>query len=192
VLPIVFYDGADKWTAETNFLNKTELSDVFEKYIPMFEYELVDLSKYGERDIASFGNTLSLIMIIDKIRTPDGISILSKLPDDYIEELKQNIPPHLNKLLADVITVFLTRIDVPVDEIEKVTKHLYDRRIQEMFAHIDNYSVQETRREAKAEGKTEGMIEVAKKLLKSGDSIEKVCKVTGLSRKVVEGLRDAN
>ena len=120
MLPIVFYDGADKWTAETNFLNKTELSDVFEKYIPMFEYELVDLSKYGERDIASFGNTLSLIMIIDKIRTPDGISILSKLPDNYIEELKQNIPPHLNKLLADVITVFLTRIDVPADEIEKL------------------------------------------------------------------------
>ena len=196
VLPIVFYDGADKWTAETNFLYKTELSDVFGKYIPKFEYELVDLNEYGENDIASFGNTLSLIMIIDKIRTADGISVLSKLPDGYIEKLKQNIPPHLNKLLADVITVFLTRIDVPGEEIEKVTKHLYDRRIQEMFTHIDNYSVQETRREARAEGRTEGMkagmIEVARNLLKSGDSIEKICKVTGLSRKDVEKLQDAN
>ena len=117
-----------------------------------------------------------------------------------IEELKKNIPPHLNKILADVITVFLTRIDVPVDEIEKVTKHLYDRRIQEMFTHIDNYSVQDTRREAKAEGmaegvavgkaegKAEGMIDVAKKLLKLNRPIEEIVEVTGLSRKEVEKL----
>ena len=65
-----------------------------------------------------------------------------------------------------------------------------------MFTHIDNYSVQETRREARAEGKAEGkadgMREVAKNLLKSGDSIEKICKVTGLSRKDVEKLQGAN
>ena len=61
-----------------------------------------------------------------------------------------------------------------------------------MFTHIDNYSVQETRREARAEGKAEGMREVARNLLKSGDSIEKICKVTGLSRKDVEKLQGAN
>ena len=126
VLPIVFYDGAGEWTAERNFIDKTELSGVFEKYIPKFEYELVDLNKYNERDIASFGNTLSLIMIIDKIKTADGMSIMKNLPEGYFEQLGQNIPPHLHKLLADVITVFLTRINVPGDEIEKVTKHIYE------------------------------------------------------------------
>ena len=126
VLPIVFYDGAGEWTAERNFIDKTELSGVFEKYIPKFEYELVDLNKYNERDIASFGNTLSLIMIIDKIKTADGMSIMKNLPEGYFEQLGQNIPPHLHKLLADVITVFLTRINVPGDEIDKVTKHIYE------------------------------------------------------------------
>ena len=188
VLPIVFYDGAGEWTAETNFLNRTEMGDIFEKYIPKFEYELIDLNKYDEQDIASFGDTLSLIMIIDKIRTADGISILSKLPKDYIEKLKQNIPPHLNKLLADVITVFLTRINVSEDEIDKVTKHLYERRIQEMFTFIDNYDVQETKRVAVAEER----IAVAKNLLEYGDSVEKVSKVTGLSKEEVERLRDAD
>ena len=51
VLPVVFYDGADKRTAETNFPNKTELSDIFGKYIPKFEYELVDLNEYSEHDL---------------------------------------------------------------------------------------------------------------------------------------------
>ncbi len=34
VLPIVFYDGPGNWTAERNFLDKTEFSEVFHKYIP--------------------------------------------------------------------------------------------------------------------------------------------------------------
>ena len=188
VLPIVFYDGAGEWTAETNFLDKTELSDVFEKYIPKFEYELVDLNKYDEQDIIDFGDTLSLIMLIDKIRTADGISALNRLPDGYIEKLKQNIPQHLYKLLADVITVFLTRINVPENEIDKVTKHLYERRVQDMFTFIDNYDVQETRREARAES----LATVARNLLAEGDSVEKVSKVTGLPREEVEKLCGAN
>jgi predicted transposase/invertase (TIGR01784 family) len=192
VLPIVFYDGMGEWTAETNFLDKTELSDVFEKYIPKFEYELVDLNRYDEQDIADFGNALSLIMIIDKIRDADGISMLRKLPRDYIGKLKQNIPPHLYKLLADVITVFLKRISVPDDEIDRVTEHLHDRGIQEMFTFIDNYDVQETRRIARAEGRAEVFITVARKLLKAGDSVEKVSEVTGLSLEDIERIRDAN
>ena len=65
VLPIIFYDGQGKWTAETDFLQKTELNEIFHKYIPKFEYELVSLNEYSEKDLARFGDTLSLIMIID-------------------------------------------------------------------------------------------------------------------------------
>jgi hypothetical protein len=155
VLPIVFYDGAWTWTAETNFLDKTEMSGIFSKYIPKFEYELVDLKQYDERDIIRFGDALSLIMLIDKIQTADGISAMGRLPPDYIENLKQNIPPHLNKLLADVITVLLERINVPRDEIVKVTEQLYERKIQEMFTSLVN-DVQENRRIAREEGREKG------------------------------------
>jgi len=68
VLPIVFYDGAGKWAAETNFLHRTEMSGVFEKYIPKFEYELISLNEYSTDELVRFGDTLSLIMIIDKIK----------------------------------------------------------------------------------------------------------------------------
>ena len=123
----------------------------FEKYIPKFEYELVNLNEYDEQEIANFGNALSLILIIDKIRPDGGMGVFRRLPVDYIEKLKQNIPPHLYKLLADVITVLLRRINVPDIEIEKVTEQLHERRIQEMFPFFENYDVQETRRIAKAE-----------------------------------------
>jgi hypothetical protein len=159
VLPIVFYDGNGKWTAETNFLDKTDLNQVFKKYIPKFEYELVRLEDYSQQDLISFGDTLSLIMLIDKIRTFDGGQLLSKLPNDYIERLKLNIPGHLLKLLADVITLLLKRINIPGGEISAVTDQLYQRRLQEMFTLIDDYDVQATRKVAKAEGKAEGKTE---------------------------------
>ena len=49
VLPIIFYDGKNTWTAEKNFLYRTHLSQAFEKYIPKFEYELVNLNDYGKK-----------------------------------------------------------------------------------------------------------------------------------------------
>jgi len=168
VLPIVFYDGIDKWTAETNFLEKVELNEVFHKYIPKFEYELVGLSDYSKQDLIRFGGMLSLIMIIDKIRTADDISILADLPSDYIENLQLNIPPHLCKLLADVIAVLLKKINVPDEEIDAIAGKIYERRIQEMFTFIDNYDVQETRRIATAEGLEKGIEKGIKKGIEKG------------------------
>jgi hypothetical protein len=147
VLPIVFYDGPGPWTAETHFLNQTELSEVFQKYIPKFEYELVALNQYSETDLARFEDILSLIMLIDKIQKPDELNLLSKLPPDYGKRLDElNIPEHLKKLIADVITVLLTRVNVPKEEISQVTEKIYQRRFQEMFTLIEPYDVQETRR----------------------------------------------
>ena len=156
VLPIVFYDGASRWTAETNFLHRTEMSGVFEKYIPKFEYELVDLSEYGVDDLVKFGDALSLIMIIDKIRAPDEIRLLRDIPADYVERLSLNIPDNLKKLISDVVTVLLSKINVPREEIDTIVEKIEQRGIQDMFA-IENYDVQETRRIARSEGMAEGM-----------------------------------
>ena len=87
ILPIVFYDGRDTWTAERNFLNRTNLNTIFEKYIPKFEYELVNLNDYSEESIKGFGDALSLIMLIDKLRGSGGESLLKHLPPDYVEKL---------------------------------------------------------------------------------------------------------
>jgi DNA-binding transcriptional regulator YiaG len=122
------------------------MAGVFAKYIPKFEYELVALNRYDKEDLIRFGDMLPLIMLIDKIRKPEEMSLLSQLPQDYAERLALNIPEHLKKLLADVITVLLTRIHVPKQEIDNITEKIYERRIQEMFTLLEPYDVQETRR----------------------------------------------
>jgi len=151
ILPIIFYDGQGEWTAETNFINRTEMSDIFAKYIPKFEYELVSLKDYSFTDLSNFGDVLSLFMMIDKLKTAEAFEELGKLPNVYVERLKQmNVPPHLKELLVKVITVLLRKINVTQDEIDDLVERIDERGVSEMLA-IENYDVQETRRQARAE-----------------------------------------
>ncbi|MCL2386864.1 MAG: Rpn family recombination-promoting nuclease/putative transposase [Defluviitaleaceae bacterium] len=148
ILPIIFYDGESEWTAETNFLNRTEMSEIFAKYIPKFEYELVSLKDYSFADLAEFGDTLSLFMMVDKLKTAEAFSELGKLPKEYIERLEDmNVPPHLKELLVKVITVLLRKINVPQDEIDVLVERIDERGVSEMLS-IENYNVQAIRREA--------------------------------------------
>ena len=196
VLPIVFYDGANKWTAAKNFIDKTEMSEVFEKYIPKFEYELVDLTQYNVEDLIRFGNALSLFMIVDKVRTTEEINLLKNLPDDYFDRVKQNLPPGLYTLLANVIELFLKRINAPDEDVETVLEKINERRLSEMFNFVGDYDVQETRRVAKAEGEARGItigevnraMAMARRMLDRNEPIEQIIEYTGLSREEVEGL----
>ena len=190
VLPVVFYDGGNQWTAEINFFDKTEMNQTFARYIPKFEYELVKLEDYSQEELVRFGDTLSLIMLIDKIRSFDGRRLLSELPDNYIERLKLDIPEHLLKLLADVITVLMKRINVPDEEISTVTDHLYERRLQQMFALLEDYDVQATRREAKVEKGIEAVVNAIKAWHVSLTEAMKVVKLDQKYRdQVIEELR---
>ena len=201
VLPIVFYDGDDDWTAETNFLYRTEMHDIFEKYIPKFEYELVSLKDYGFEDLAKFGNVLSLFMMIDKLKTPEDLRHLGKLPADYVERLSSmNVPTHLKTLLVKVITVLLTKINTPKEEIESFVEKIDERGVSAMLT-LENYDVQETRRLAREEaeqGKREAerQLNNAKSYLKSavmllldhGNTITEVATKMNISEQEIKGL----
>jgi hypothetical protein len=152
VLPVVFYDGRQKWTALRNFREKTNLYEAFAKYIPSFEYELVDLSTYRIEDITQFKDALSFIMLIDRLRDRAGLKLLEKLPSDYFTGLK--IPQNLYKLLEDVTTVLLSRLEVPAEEIAGITDFIEKRDYQMMFDSLVE-SVKKDKRLAVRRARTE-------------------------------------
>jgi hypothetical protein len=138
VLPIVFYDGPDRWTAQRNFRDRTALANIFGKYIPAFEYELVDLNQYHREDLIEFSDALSFIMLINTVRTKEGIRLLENLPKEYLEELQLKIPEHLSKLMVDVITVLLDRMDVPGEGIAAVTDLIEKQEYGTMFDGLES------------------------------------------------------
>ena len=177
------------------------MHEIFEKYIPKFEYELVSLKEHSIEDLTTYGNLLSLFMILDKMTSPiDLKSALSSLPENYIETLKMNIPEHLKKLLSDVARVLLAKINTPQEEIDEVAEKIYERGVSEMF-RIENYDVQETRRtaheegkiegkiEGKLEGRIEGLLEAAIQLMKNGMNLQEVTRMLSLSDTQVKELK---
>jgi hypothetical protein len=109
------------------------MGDIFEKYIPKFEYELVDLNQYSRENLIKYNNALSLILLIDKIRWAEDIELSVSVPQDYLEHLSKNIPEPLLPLISDCVKVFLEHIEAPKDEIERIAEIIFQRRLNEMF-----------------------------------------------------------
>jgi len=72
-----------------------------------FEYELVNLNDYSEEDIMSFGDALSFVLLVDKVRDSEGKNALTCLPSDYEEKLRLHIPENLSKLIVNVVLCLL-------------------------------------------------------------------------------------
>ena len=162
VLPIIFYDGRDSWTAERNFFDRTNLNTAFKKYIPKFEYELVNLNDYSEKDIMEFNAALSIIMLVDKLRGSRGKSFLKDLPAEYLEKLDLQIPENMRKLLSDVILVLLEKSGVNRLEAEKISGYVEKpggKGYKGMFEAVIE-SIIEEREEARNEGHEEGRKEM--------------------------------
>jgi len=206
VLPIVFYDGKDTWTAERNFFDRTHLNTVFEKYIPKFEYELVNLNDFTEEEIKGFGDALSLIVLIDKLKDSGGDSLLKYIPSDYVEKLNLQIPENMRKLLADVILVFLEKSGVSRYEAGNLAAYIEkteDKGNKGMFeAAIE--SIIEAREEARRQGiaigqkqgislgqeqgREEASRQIAARLKELGSSLETIIQVTGITAEEIEDL----
>ncbi len=49
----VDYNGVNKWTVDKAFSSRMALGDIFSKYIPQFEYHLVNTGDYNREELLS-------------------------------------------------------------------------------------------------------------------------------------------
>ena len=162
----------------------------FEKYIPKFEYEVINLNDYSEEDIMKFGGALSFIFLIDKIRKSKEKAKITQLPSDYVEKLRLQIPEDMNKLLVDVTFSLLGKSGydrVDSERAASILKKAEKKEYGGMF-EVAIESIIEEREEARAEGRREGLIETARKALAKGATIDFIQDITGLDIETIKKL----
>ncbi|MDR2608595.1 MAG: Rpn family recombination-promoting nuclease/putative transposase, partial [Treponema sp.] len=142
VLPILFYDGPGKWTAEQDFRERTYLNDVFGPYIPSFKYELVDLNRYSMDDILQFNDALSMVMMVDKLKS---VKEVDRLPSEYFKKISLKIPSGLAKLLQKAVIALLYRLDVAEGRIEELAEEIAPKEERVMFEGVVNIINKELR-----------------------------------------------
>ena len=94
---------------------------------------------------------LSLIMLINKLKSSEEFKNLKDIPSEYFENLEQNTPEYLLKLIGKIISVFLYRLNVPRKEVEHFTDQIARREFDMLFDSFEAYDVQEIRRNSKIE-----------------------------------------
>jgi len=168
VLPVVLYDGGGAWTAERQFYNKVVPNAALAKYIPRFEYEVVNLSDYSEETLAKFGDALSIALIIDKLRDLNFRDLKKRLPADYFEKLAAlDISEQTRQAISSFVTVLLTKINAQESEIDAVNEYIYETSFDEMFTFLEEADIQAER------AKTAHAIEKAKEAERAKEQAER-------------------
>ena len=70
---------------------------------------------------------LSLIMLIDKLRSAADFHELKEIPDDYFENISRDSPQTLLKLISKIVAAFLHRLNIPKEEIGTFTDQIENK-----------------------------------------------------------------
>ena len=166
VLPVIFYDGAENWTATVRLHDRVLLSDILGKYIPDYHCLLIQLNEYSNEELMKKRDELSILMLIDKLKSAGDYARLNEeMEEDYLKIVLDGSPEYLLKLMSEIVETFLSKLNIPQEEVDVFAGKIKERKMGELFKHFEGWDVQALRREAK-EAKEEAKEEGICKLLK--------------------------
>ena len=105
-------------------------------------------------------------MLLNKLQEAadlKGLSNFGKIGDKVWEKT----PEYLLNIIAKITTALLYRLNVPDEEVNEVVGLIKARKMPVLFEHFEGYDIQATRKEARAEGREEGI----KALIEAGNEM---------------------
>ena len=182
VIPIIFYHGEKSWEYKKVYEYFPKMDDLLKDFIPDFDYILTDMTHYTDNRIQDiFDNELLKISLL----------IMKNIFNE--DELKRNLEKFLTigqiyfnsesnlKALESLLRYLWNCVEnVSVDDIVKTLTKI---------SETGGNTAITIAMKLKNEGKIEGKIENAKKMLVKGYLIEDIADITGLSVEQIEKLK---
>ena len=188
VISIVLYTGRKKWNA------KSHIQDVQEKlegYIekPFAKYEVVDVNNFSEGKLLKEKTFLSKAMLIEKTRKTCNLEENLKKIVEQINKNKETYTKEHRNLLRTIINIVLS------EKIEQQTKTELIENLKgedkevlavvEMIREENKKLVAKGERRGRKQGRKQEKRQTAKKMLEEGIALEKVIKITGLTKEEI-------
>jgi len=182
VIPLIFYHGKEKWEYKKINQYFTGIDNILEKYIPAFDYLLMDLSKYDNEDIKEkiFKNEFLKISLL----------IFKNIYDE--EKLKKNLENFL------ILGKLYYEEEKGLKFLESVIRYLYVNlentkvedivHIIEKISEIGGNETMTIAMKLREEGRIEAKVDVALNFIKEGVSIDIISRCTGLSKNEIEKI----
>jgi predicted transposase/invertase (TIGR01784 family) len=184
VVPVVLYNGADKWSPARSFKEYFKDYELFVPNVIDFVYIIIDINETDEDELLSLPTLVSLAMFAD--RKGDPARVLGRL-DTVLKLSRKLSEDEQTQLRAWVFDVILQKFKNKTNKstIMDVRKAFERKEASEMTYAIER-AIDEIERRSKHTGKKE----VAKNLLSMQLSVDDIVKATGLTHKEVEALHD--
>ena len=154
ILPVVYHEGSDTWTAPMHLKNRIFMHELFEDYIPDFTYCLVDNHKYSNKELLERRDEMSLIMLLNKIQTKADLSEFLHIPADEINRIVQESPEAVIDIIVMVMQALCTKLNLSRQDTEECVRKVRTRDMGYLWANMEKIDVQASQAEvaqAKAE-----------------------------------------
>jgi hypothetical protein len=99
IVPIVLYNGKDKWTPPLTYGEYTEDCGIFGDNIINFRYLLFDLNRMDDDVIVPIENPLDAVFVVEKLRISERLTS-NKLMKWWIENTSGFSNDHIDTLIT--------------------------------------------------------------------------------------------
>ena len=151
ILPIVYYEGTQTWTAALHLKDRIFMNEIFEEYIPDFSYVLVNLNDISKEELLGRKDEMSLIMLVNKIQNAAELSDFLDLPEKQVTSMMSEAPEAVVDIIVMYIQVLCTKLNLSKEETEKCVKKVRSKSMGYFWENMEKIDVQEGQR-ARAEG----------------------------------------
>ena len=190
VVPIVLYQGDATWTVAPDMQSvfgletmPPDLRETLAPYVVSQRYVLQDLGHTPDDDIKGRGALRVALLSMKHIRSPDLIDALRTMLDDMAWVLNEGSPGDLHALEMVVSYVIMASEHVDEQQVLDVMEPLGERAKEVAMTAGERLILR-----GREEGERKARLELARKMLGEGLSLEQVVRVTDLSLEQVRKL----
>ncbi len=133
------------------FVDNTLCSQFLREYIP-----LPYLKDYSNEELLDKADEISLVMLINKLQTPEDVERFRQIPPWKLEEILKEPPNYLLDIIGNVLLAFLLKENVPVEEAQDLAGKVKEKKMGMLFENMEKMDIQaEKRKTAEQRRKTE-------------------------------------
>jgi len=182
IIPIVLYNGKNKWTASASFKEILSGYELFENNILDFNYILFDINRYSDEELYNVSNLVSAVFLLDQeMNEEELIRRLRKL----IYILKKISPEQFSVFKQWLKNIVKPRFG---KEWQKEVDEVLDKSNQEEV-DVMVHNLEKTLDNIEKKGIEKGKIEVIRNAIKMGMSDDIIKNLTKVSLKEIENIR---
>ena len=190
VVPILFYNGSDRWTAVRSLRDYQTSGELFGTHILNLEYYLVDLNEIKEDYILTTNTVLDNIMYCDKLREKLEIADAVRQSFRRVSRLGRQEEEEFTGWVKNILLSICGNKESVVKAIMEQARNGDENvAFQYNIVRIFEEEKAEGRAEGRAEGKKEKAKEIALKLLALNTPIDIIFQSTGLSIEEIKKLK---